>query len=59
MVKPLDCRSDVDVRAGSIPATGIFFLFFNDDGGASRKARPKYKARGNEATENANTKHKA
>ena len=37
MVKALDCRSDEDVRAGLIPGTGIFF--FNDDGGASRKAR--------------------
>ena len=36
MVKALDCRSDEDVRAGSISVTGRFFS--NDDCGASRKA---------------------
>ena len=36
MVKALDCRSDEDVCADSIPGTGIFF--FNDDGGASQES---------------------
>ena len=63
MVKAVDCRSDEDVRAGSIPVIGNSF-FLNDDGGTSRsgasvEASLKYKARGSEATENANAKHKA
>ena len=49
MVKALDCRSDEDVLAGSIPVTSRYF-FFNDDGGASQasakcvEASTKYKA---------------
>ena len=40
--KALDCRSDVDVRAGSIPVTGYFFFLLNDDGGASQaSAKPR------------------
>ena len=64
MVKALDCRSDVDVRAGLIPVTGKFF-FFNlmmmvercaAAQSASVKASTKLKARGSEATENARGK---
>ena len=37
MVNALDCISNEDVHAGSNPVKGSFL--FNDDGGASRKAR--------------------
>ena len=49
MVKALDCRSDEDVCAGSIPITGSFFV--NDDGGRMQSTkleeakRPRMQAR--------------
>ena len=58
MVKALDCRSDEDVHAGLIPVTGIILMMMVEHRAAAQ-ASTKYKARGSEATENANAKHKA
>ena len=64
VVYALDCRSDEDVRAGSIPVTSNLFIFFfifflNDDGGASRSSASKYEVQSSRERSNRECECKA
>ena len=46
MVKAMDCRSELSLKAGSFSGTGDFFYFlcYDDDGGAMRRGAGERKA---------------